>query len=215
MKNSIIKIVSFMLSFVISIFTLTSCDFLLLNDTGVQSGFIETPNVGDGSPVSSSNICAYESDKSILDINNFTIKISYGWLCVGDPETEAEKKKNKISKFDIYIENSLGNMVLLRKCEEEFYSAKYAVTYEHHWSEDHTELLYTEFFYCHTEEVTIPAKMFKNNSGSVTLYIKENSDSINSKKIVAVSENIYYKKLGNKVRLYDSWSEWYYGESEK
>ena len=168
--------------------SLTSCSGI-----GIESGFIAS----NGEEINSFQV-AYKSDKTFFDIEDVTLTFYYGGHYDNYIEDIRESIYN-IPSFDIYFTDEYGNEILVKTVEENFVSDKYNLDFifGNFWQ--------TEVIFNHSESITIPKEMFKEESGVVYFSIRgtnilEPNPTYKSIRTMP----IYYKKFcGDKIILSD------------
>ena len=134
---------------------------------------------------------AYKSDKRTFDINNVTLDFYYGVNFPGSEEHERQTGCD-IPSFDLYFEHENREKIFIKHVEENLVSDKYRA--------GHT--VDSKPPYNHSEKLTIPKEMFKEEYGffRFVIYgtdIKEREATYKS----LTSAAIYYRCKGDKVTL--------------
>lgn len=205
-KRKLIKMIGVTLLLCTSIYSTLGCSNYMQSEE-IQQGFY-TDLAGEQTPAQSSNQIAFKSDKSVFDIEDVTLTFGFGWICTAD--ATSDKSYHSIPKFDILFSNDKEYSVLAKHIDDEFYSLNFAITANHSWNDEHTEILRTEHNFTHTESLTIPKELFTDNEGYISVLLMGDVSYIANSTNCFASTVIYYTKDGNNVKLYDSWHDWYY-----
>ena len=146
--NSIYKL---HLVFIIITIFCTSCA-----GTGLESGF----EASNGEEINFFQ-AAYKSDKIIFDIEDVTLTFYYGGFYYSGAEDVRESIYN-IPSFDMYFTDDYDNKILMKTVEENLVSDKYnyELIYGNFWRR-------SEFIFNHSEFITIPKEMFKEDRGVI------------------------------------------------
>ena len=125
MKNSVKRLIAFILLICTLALSMASCDFagMFNKSTPLEYGFNTTQ--GEMLP----NIkCAYRSDKNIFDIDDVTLEFFIGVIISGDtPEHYREMASMSYPSFDIYFFNDSKDKIIIRTVNENLISEKYRV----------------------------------------------------------------------------------------
>ena len=173
---------------VLSMLSTTGCQFIVSKFKSNESNGLEygytMPNRGEGTIVD----CAYKSDKKEFDINDVTLIFSYG--------THYFPGIDNFPTFELWFGNE-DDGVLVKKVEENLVSEKYSIEFIRHKDQGILEIVYN-----HSEMLTIPSELFKNETGFVMFAVR--AADINAKNPEVETLGlcvIYYKKSGDTVTL--------------
>lgn len=183
---------------VLSMLSTTGCQFIGFKCKSNESkgsneleyGYL-IPNRGMGTTIN----CAYKSNKNEFDINDVTLIFSYGSSYSSGIDMTLKNGVN-FPTFELWFCNE-DDAVLVKKVEENLVSEKYSAEFIAHMDQGLLEIVYN-----HSEMITIPSELFKNETGCVTFGVC--AADINEKNPEVKTLGyclIYYKKSGDRITL--------------
>ncbi len=153
-------------------------------------------------------MCAYESNLREFDIDRVNLRLYYGGIYnIGNNGEilEISEFGMSVPSFELYLENEVGDRHTIKKVEEELISHKYYV----HIDWDYHNFLLFEYYdttpvFLYHEVITIPAELFANDSGYISIVIYSDNatlDGSGPQSTILAEGRVCYERVGDKVVL--------------
>ena len=147
------------------------------------------------------NHVGFESEKSVFDIDDVTLRIYYGDEFSSNLQYE---KRNgwTYEYYELYFENDKNDKILIRHVDEDFVSEKHRCTCVIEGN------LFKGYAYNCSEELTVPKELFTEDKGDIFFCVSGWGTPMHSgepqeeasERIITYG-GLCYKKEGNKILL--------------